>query len=405
VKLDSVTPEVGGDVYAEENRLIELGMQEQDSELSVSRSASGSKSSIRNNRHIKKKYLGLCTQISAIWNVNASDSTFDCDLMLNMSYFDELVKKLAEEDPEFFHKGRYLDFNDETLGDFTSRPIPKLLNDVDVEINPSSYYILDPKLGLVSFNLRIKGTFRETQEVDSFPFDTQDVSIRIRFSSSYILQNHHYERTHWFGYAASTEFLFKLLPDGSPEIEDEFYFFESEGSGRKYPVYAISVELQRRWPYYAWNIMLFIFILTALGSSVFMGDAAKDAIIDREALVLGIFLTFAAFKFVISDKIPKVSYLTTLDKYLLLAITLSTAAGAESMLACHYEDPAIDDWAMIIYWATFAVGHLFILADIIIANRRVSAKRRWEKQERLGMSQFNLLEENGEAVVEHEKAA
>lgn len=352
-----------------------------------------SRCSIRNNKDREKLNLGLSTNISAIWNVNASDSTFDCDMLLNLSYFDPVLKELAAKDPETFHKGKFLDPEDPELGSFQSRPVPKMLNDVDVEVTPSSYYILDPLLGLVNYSYRYKGTFREVQEVDSFPFDEQEVRVRFRFSDIYRLMNHHFEKSHWFGYAQSTEFTFaKKLKDGTPEIEEDFYYFRSIGSGRKYPLYAITVTLQRRWMYYIWNLFLFIFLLVLLGCCVFLAEASQDAVIDREGLVLGIFLTFAAFKFVIAEKIPQVSYLTSLDKYLLLALFLSTFSGVETMIACALEHEDLDFYSMIAYWVVFIIGHFYIAFDSMWANTRIRKKRIQESAARLGLSQFKIEE-------------
>jgi len=77
--------------------------------------------------------------------------------------------------------------------------------------------------------------------------------------------------------------------------------------------------------FYMQNIVLMMFILTSLGLLAFTMDVSDLG--SRVSTVLTIILTAVAFKFIISDNLPKVQYNTAIDYYV-LACTISLALMA-----------------------------------------------------------------------------
>ena len=71
--------------------------------------------------------------------------------------------------------------------------------------------------------------------------------------------------------------------------------------------------VERRIGYWYTNVMLPIFIVT---SCVLPSYAVPpDAFGDRAAILFTLLLAQVAYKYVIADKLPKISYMTLLDSY------------------------------------------------------------------------------------------
>lgn len=80
------------------------------------------------------------------------------------------------------------------------------------------------------------------------------------------------------------------------------------------PQLVLSISISRCSSYFFWNIEALMFLLTLMGGATF---ACERSAADRLGLSLTLVLTAVAFKFVISADLPKISYLTLLDKYVL----------------------------------------------------------------------------------------
>jgi hypothetical protein len=107
-----------------------------------------------------------------------------------------------------------------------------------------------------------------------------------------------------------------VLP-GVRFIEDSTDQSES-ASGRTYPRLEISSLVRRKTGYWALNILLPMFFITCI-SFTFLSIPAQD-ISGRSSVVLTTLLTTVAFKFIIADKLPNISYLSLIDFYLLFCI-------------------------------------------------------------------------------------
>merc|ERR1719433_1520327 len=74
------------------------------------------------------------------------------------------------------------------------------------------------------------------------------------------------------------------------------------------------------------SIALMIFIISFMSLSAFAipvvyetedNDTQGDGIVDRLSITLTMMLTSVAFRFLVADSLPKISYYTFLDKYLM----------------------------------------------------------------------------------------
>ena len=102
-----------------------------------------------------------------------------------------------------------------------------------------------------------------------------------------------------------------------------------------YPMTATSVEprgrrqklnaqmyLAREANYFVKNVMLPLGLISTLGFSVYAIRPEVDMVGDRLEAAFTILLTTVSYKFFIADYLPKVPYLTMLDKYILACLIL-----------------------------------------------------------------------------------
>ena len=85
--------------------------------------------------------------------------------------------------------------------------------------------------------------------------------------------------------------------------------------------------LQRKWTWILVNHLLLNFLITSVGFYAFViGDSETG---DRAGVTLTLLLTVMASKLVVADSLPKLGYLTMLDKYMMacLSLLLGLAAG------------------------------------------------------------------------------
>jgi hypothetical protein len=68
--------------------------------------------------------------------------------------------------------------------------------------------------------------------------------------------------------------------------------------------------------YWGWNVIVPMFIVTTLLFTSFAVD--PDSFHDRCSITLTLLLAMVAFKFIIADKLPRISYATLIDTYVLL---------------------------------------------------------------------------------------
>jgi hypothetical protein len=96
--------------------------------------------------------------------------------------------------------------------------------------------------------------------------------------------------------------------------------------------------------YYMYKIFLINTLAFLWSLAIFFDDPAD--LMGRMGTTITLFLASVAFLFVVNDKLPKVSYLTILDKLILVSFVLLFAVAAESLfvytLAC--ED---DRWVVV----------------------------------------------------------
>jgi len=96
------------------------------------------------------------------------------------------------------------------------------------------------------------------------------------------------------------------------------------------PEYEIHLYVQRQPEFWNYAIIVPNFCLTLIGLNAFRMQPSE--LNDRISLVVTLILTFVAFKFSISERLPVLPYLTLLDKWLLSMFGVYCYVGLESTM-------------------------------------------------------------------------
>ena len=109
--------------------------------------------------------------------------------------------------------------------------------------------------------------------------------------------------------------------------------------------------------FFKWNVELPMGCLTGLSFTV--SSIPLDDVQGRLSVTLTLLLTLVAYKLVISAELPAVSYLTILDKYILVCILLLVAVTVESAVSSAVASEALDRAVLGL------MGALFVLLLVV----------------------------------------
>jgi len=167
-------------------------------------------------------------------------------------------------------------------------------------------------------------TISEALELAAFPCDCQDLSIFLTSQQP------------------ATQYKFISPPDGTPPVKlrtanmnlDDFRLLEDYSfiynlylfgvPPRCYSTVDIKVKVVRQSRYYIINVAFIMFLICTF---VLCSWAVHPgAIADRWGVDFSLLLTAVAFKLILNDMLPRLSYLTTLDIYVLAGFIFLTLA-------------------------------------------------------------------------------
>ncbi|XP_013419513.1 uncharacterized protein LOC106180157 [Lingula anatina] len=184
----------------------------------------------------------------------------------------------------------------------------------------------------VRFSMRMTVTLKENLELNEFPFDHQDLTIRL--SSDWPIKQIEFEKDMSIKDAIRTDQFsgqqeWKLYPHLICEPVTPWK--EKSAAHNQYPLYNITLQVKRKPGFYMWNVILVMFCIMLLTISSFTVEASAPA--DRLGVTLTLLLTSVAFKFVVSQQLPAVSYLTYLDIYVISCMTIQFLVGVQNAVA------------------------------------------------------------------------
>jgi hypothetical protein len=156
------------------------------------------------------------------------------------------------------------------------------------------------------------------------------------------------------------------------------YCFERMGGNkREYAHCHINLHVVRRWQYYAWKIAMPVLICTVFSfasffypieaepiDGVFSASIAVDALDMRNQIAATMILASSALLFVVATLLPKTSYLTTIDRFVLGNLGIQSAVAMVTWVSCGIFFEVSDDLArrinqvscvalLVAVWATY----------------------------------------------------
>ena len=250
----------------------------------------------------------VCVSIFKVGNIDT----------IRQEFQSELYMRLRWEEPNL--KGKDMSCTTTITWDSLWKPRYRFINAIHVECHEIKKEILPPESVDESpqflFHCFIDGTFKTTFELRKFPFDYQDLTLIL--SSKYnsdelkfvkddefrdnICEENFYAHQEWKLYS-------HVITDTPTSAEME------ATSQYSYPRYNIRVSVIRQYKFYIYNVFL---IMCLFNVSTFWSFVVKaDSQAGRIQIHLTILLTSVAFKYNVQQFVPRVSYLTLIDKYIL----------------------------------------------------------------------------------------
>lgn len=188
----------------------------------------------------------------------------------------------------------------------------------------------------------------ETLELQDFPTDCQDLTVEIEAKlpvEQYAFRE--FPDTHpRFACLSDSVTLndnkvflndFRLLP----ECRFTHNMFFSKDKSAVQSAIVAKIKVVRKSKYYVINVAMVMCLICSLALCAFTISPVHLG--DRHAVDFSLVLTAVAFKLVLSDMLPKVSYLTKLDSYVLVCFFFLTCVTVlHSFLPYYYQE--FEDW-------------------------------------------------------------
>mmetsp|Transcript_22890 Transcript_22890/g.36751 ORF Transcript_22890/g.36751 Transcript_22890/m.36751 type:complete len:449 (+) Transcript_22890:30-1376(+) len=240
----------------------------------------------------------------------------------------------------------------------------------------------------------VKGTFTESFELQSFPFDVQDLQISIKLMSdvsrAILTPTQIQFKGDYAGYV-----LLKYSPLGEYKVHTPILEYDLLKTFVTQSSLNVRMKVERKYENYIWKIYLTAFITTASTLFCWSMDPVDD-LSDRLGFVVTLLLTAVAFQFVVSTELPKLPYLTLLDEYIVLSfvflflvmimIGVAPLAGDSATYDGEDDHPiAVADRVCLAIAVVVLVGYHVVVVVRILMKRRAEIQKvdldKWSLEE------------------------
>ncbi|XP_056005391.1 gamma-aminobutyric acid receptor subunit rho-2-like [Ostrea edulis] len=235
---------------------------------------------------------------------------------------------------------------------------------------------------LVNLMWRFKAFFKENLELQHFPIDVQDLTISVSTEKSsqeieLLEDQQSLSSVNTKAFLDASEWsLYNHTETYRDETTVEY------ARSTVHPILHVQCRVARRIGYFVWNIIFIVFLIIALTFASYSIEVDSS---DRLAVNITLFLTAVAFKLVVKQSLPTISYLTYLDLYVLAALIFlalnATQNAAVKYLASIYpvsEVTLYDRYSIIGLFIIFLFFHIIFGIYIIVTATR----RRWKMKEK-----------------------
>jgi len=177
---------------------------------------------------------------------------------------------------------------------------------------------------VVCFRMKQTATFQEQLELRLFPVDIQDLTFQMQSlcdqkgQSGKVVSLTQNMSSRYISFVNPSTFIQSSEYNLRKEITFEVSSTKAEESASclTYPLLKMKLSVERKCSYWVLNVVIPLFFIVCC--SVVSYVLPPQDLADRLSVSLTLLLTMIAFKFIIADKLPPISYLTLLDGYILL---------------------------------------------------------------------------------------
>lgn len=239
--------------------------------------------------------------LDKLWEINQIKETFKAQYFLHAHLdYDKEKEEVVKEDMRWLEERLAIENSVELYNHDTYKPKVTVGN------------------GRVDVRWLIRGEFGESLELQDFPFDTQELKITIKVG----LPCRKDKPLHKFTDVGKSKVILNVFPlvntwEPPRNVTLDYSLSDKRRNFLKdrFPLLTVTVTVTRFPWYHLWNISLPLGSIVVMSWSSFTIDAADKA--GRLSASLTLVLTAVAYKYIVAQMVPHISYNTLLDKYIL----------------------------------------------------------------------------------------
>ena len=194
---------------------------------------------------------------------------------------------------------------------------------------------INGKIAFVKFNY-YEGVFDNEFDFSKFPFDKQNLTLKFK-----TYQHDDSISMPYFNQIGLDNLNSNLLDSNSPEWtfnDYNIYYAHTHNNedDLRYPYLEVDFEIDRLSNYYVFKVMLPIVFLLLISWSVFWINP-KD-LESRVTVSIVCLLSLIAYNFVIDNDLPKLGYLTFMDRFILISYIFSGIPTIQTIITRYLFD-------------------------------------------------------------------
>jgi hypothetical protein len=241
-------------------------------------------------------------------SINERDQTFAADVYFVFTWNDPRLKFEGDQEHPHIFSEEAAKTRLETMW----WPNPEFINTGKPDVTNTTLYIYPN--GKVEYNLGITANFRGSFDYRKFPFDSQKLEIKM---SSFVWDKNWLDfkaNPHDVGFEKSDNSAFeeRNVKNITADIRDETTGFEND----VYSTYYATISIERNPSFYLYQVLVPCFLVLIVSYCIFFIDPKEFA--NRLIVGLTCILVFIATKFTINMDLPRVNYITVIDKIFFL---------------------------------------------------------------------------------------
>ena len=323
-----------------------------------------------------------------VWNINDIDvinQRFSVRLNIYASWEEDVENITVSDDDTNFGKSnfkwdpqlRYTNCYEQNADEYENWWRVLALNDLST-ISPST--LSEHKRVRVMYCQLIQGWFHEGFEMQNFPFDLQHLHIGITSlwdHNNVALSFDKRKPTRVSGVALTSQTwdmykprLFAYDTDWDNESMPLLSQSTDSVTGARYCRAYLALTLCRRPNFIMFNVMTIMTLVGTFSFATFALDPSELG--DRQACVLTLVLTTVAFKFVTTQMMPEISYVTMMDVVIYACMFLQGFMLLSICISANVQDPVMFDYGSAIVLGTGWLGILmwFCVRSLLLTKGR-----------------------------------